>query len=148
MRFECNNESFEVLDRAARTLGMDGPGERRLFIDLADERLIEIAKILGMPQFDPPQIHVLEDFTLTRGEAMQMLDTDSDPMPEIITAGITPLCEICGQPTAGKRYKICSKEECRSERKKRYNREYQRNYKKKSAAEVAGNESGPLASLP
>ena len=145
-QLRARTAGFEVLDRAARSLGMDVPG-LGTFVELADERLIGIARILGMDELAPSNEEAMKLLGLVGYVHAVEAETETETPGEVIQdKAAVRNCEICGQPYE-KRNKTCSPE-CEVERKKRYNREYQRNYKKKLAAEVAGNESGPLASLP
>lgn len=49
MKFVCSERHFNVLDDAAIALGMEAPGTMT-FVDLTDDRLIGIARLLGMEQ--------------------------------------------------------------------------------------------------
>ena len=135
MRVELDNPrllyEIENPDLAAVAIALGG----HLIVTDAEEDRAPIGILPSKPKPEPERAVVK---TIVRGTGKAK--------PLIITEDAR-ICEICGQPVYEKRNKTCSPE-CEVERKKRYNREYQRNYKKKLAAEVAGNESGPLASLP
>lgn len=119
MRFICDREQYDVLDRAAVALSIDLPATQRT-IELEDTRLISIAQALGLEKLAP---------AISNEEAMQrlgVLPAAVDPVsPAPENAEAMPACEICGKLTASKRHKTCSIE-CQLEKNRRYSREYMR----------------------
>lgn len=125
MRFVCDNPKLDVLDRAAVALSVDLPGAQQ-FIELDDERLIAIARTLGMEEMSQ----------VNSNKIAPVLSVS--PQSEVSTD--MPACEICGKPVSSKRQRVCS-DECRAEKQRRYAREYQR----RKAQEAGSEPESPLA---
>ncbi|MHB0922586.1 MAG: hypothetical protein ACYC3H_01300 [Bellilinea sp.] len=133
MRFVCDDQRFDVLDRAAIALSIDLSGVQK-FIELDDQRLISIAQSLGMEEL--AQANSNEDAPVLS------VSTQSGATADV------PACEICGKPVASKRAKICS-EECKREKSRRYAREYMRKIHANTDIEKpedAGGGTPPLSS--
>jgi len=130
MIFICDHSKMSILTSAARDMAVDEP-TMNYHVNLSNDRLITIARVLGMEELQP---------AISNEEAMQRLGLDLDPViVGILGSDKTYLlnspapentekmqsCEICGKPVKSKRSKTCS-DECKAERTRRYQREYMR----------------------
>jgi len=140
MIFICDHSKMSILTSAARDMAVDEPS-MSYHVNLSNDRLITIARVLGMEELQP---------AISNEEAMQRLGLDLDvvtipnidPAPaQDITTGM-PACEICGKPVSSKRQKTCS-DECRAEKQRRYARDYYN--RKDKNPEDAGGETSPLS---
>lgn len=130
MIFICDRSKMNILIQAARDMGLDDP-TLSYHVNLSDDRLITIARVLRMEELQP---------AISNEEAMERLGLDLDPAPE--NSEKMPACEICGKPVKAKRQKVCS-DECRAEKQRRYAREY----KLRKAKEAGSEPVNPLAVL-
>jgi len=128
MIFICDRSKMSILIQVARDIGLDDP-TMSYHVNLSDDRLITIARVLGMEELHP---------AISNEEAMERLGLVLDPVPE--NSEKMPVCEICGKPVKTKRQRVCS-DECRAEKQQRYQREYRMRKAKEANSETVN----PLA---
>jgi len=148
MIFICDHSKMNILTQAARDMAVDEP-MMNYHVNLSNDRLITIARVLGMEELQP---------AISNEEAMKRLGLDLD----VVTVGVLgsdktyilnspapentekmPACEICGKPVNSKRQKVCS-DECRAEKQRRYARDYY-NRKDKNPEDAGGGDPSPLS---
>lgn len=134
MRFVCDHIQIKILVDSAEVLEIEKPN-LKTYTELEDDRLITIARTLGMEELAP-----VDGDNPPEGEPAIEVYVVGEKKPVFWPTSDMPACEICGKPVKTKRSRVCS-EECRQERQRRYAREYQQ----RKAREDAGGGLPPLS---
>ncbi|MHB0964848.1 MAG: hypothetical protein ACYC36_00205 [Bellilinea sp.] len=148
MKILINASEDMILQEVAQhmRIELDSP---RLLYEIKNPELAAVAIALGG--------HLIVTDAEEDREPIGILPSEPKPEPEravvktvvkgtgkskpLIITEDARICEICGQQVYEKRHKTCSAE-CEAERKKRYNREYQRRLHEK-AISLRGKKAKP-----